>query len=80
MFDTTIQGVAAYVGEVIRRECGAEWMMSEKYPPGVAVNGFFANVRAWAEKRFDPNEKGSLVEKFERYTSELEARAGIPRS
>ncbi len=80
MFDTTIQAVAAYVGEVIRRECGAEWMMSEKYPPGVAVNGYFANVRAWAEKRFDPNENGSLVEKFERYTSELEKRVSTPPS
>lgn len=76
MFDTTIQSVAAYIGEVLRRECGAEWVMSEKYPPGVAVDGLFANVHGWTENRFDPKQTDTLVEKYDRYRAEMEKRKG----
>jgi hypothetical protein len=76
MFNTTIESVAAYIGEVLRRECGAEWVMSEKYPPGVAVDGLFANVHGWTENRFDPKQTDTLVEKYDRYRAEMEKRKG----
>jgi hypothetical protein len=76
MFDTTIQSVASYIGEVLRRECGAEWVMSEMYPPGVAVDGLFANVHGWTENRFDPKQTDTLVEKYDRYRAEMEKRKG----
>lgn len=70
--ESTLFGVAAYVGEAIRRHVGDIWTMSDELPPGVSVNGLFANVQAWSRKRFDPEEHETLEQKFENFIKMLD--------
>lgn len=76
--ETTLFGVAAYVGETIRRHVGGVWTMSDELPPGVSVNGLFANVQAWSRKRFDPEEHETLEQKFESFITMLDNRMVSP--
>jgi hypothetical protein len=77
--ESTLFGVAAYVGETIRRHVGGAWTMSDELPPGVSVNGLFANVQAWSRKRFDPEEHETFEQKFENFIKMLDERMVSPK-
>ncbi len=74
LFETTIDGVTACVGEIVLHSLNGQWAMSPKYPPGIAVDGTFANVRAWVEQRFHPDGQSSLVQKYNTYCEFLASK------
>lgn len=71
LFETTVLGVAAYVGEVIRRNQLGSWTMTSELPAGVSVEDSYANVLSWARKRFSTDQRESLAAKYAVFVNHL---------